>query len=206
MSERRSIKALLLVGLMLTSVLTHASANETEIEAEDTPSPIGVVYGDLADFDVLTGSQYLLIDEDQPVVSATTFIKQAWIDEGRPGVDEIKYQPSMARSTCNPHVVGDTLTVPISGGSTNVYVAKTTASVAFLVQSGRTLSSTVLQNLASTWDQTIYPTMTTYFGKDYQDGRGLLHQITTTTVKLKLSFTILMGHSTQEATFHPEPQ
>ena len=173
MSERRSIKALLLVGLMLTSVLTHASANETEIEAEDTPSPIGVVYGDLADFDVLTGSQYLLIDEDQPVVSATTFIKQAWIDEGRPGVDEIKYRPSMARSTCNPHVVGDTLTVPISGGSTNVYVAKTTASVAFLVQSGRTLSSTVLQNLASTWDQTIYPTMTTYFGKDYQDGRGL---------------------------------
>ena len=173
MSERRSIKALLLVGLMLTSVLTQASANETEIEAEDTPSPIGVVYGDLADFDVLTGSQYLLIDEDQPVVSATTFIKQAWIDEGRPGVDEIKYQPSMARSTCNPHVVGDTLTVPISGGSTNVYVAKTTASVAFLVQSGRTLSSTVLQNLASTWDQTIYPTMTTYFGKDYQDGRGL---------------------------------
>ena len=144
MSERRSIKALLLVGLMLTSVLTHASANETEIEAEDTPSPIGVVYGDLADFDVLTGSQYLLIDEDQPVVSATTFIKQAWIDEGRPGVDEIKYQPSMARSTYD-HVVGDTLTVPISGGSTNVYVAKTTASVAFLVQSGPILSSTVLR-------------------------------------------------------------
>ena len=74
---------------------------------------------------------------------------------------------------CNPHSVGDTLTVPISGGSISAYVAKTTTSVAFIVQSGRTLSSTVLNNLASTWDSTIYPTMTTYYGKDYQDGRGL---------------------------------
>lgn len=173
MSERRSTQALFLVFLMLTSVMGQAAANETQNEVEDIEDDIGVVYGDLSDFNVDTGSQYLLIEEDQPVVSATSFIKQAWIDEGRPGVDEIRYQPSMARSTCSQHLVGDTLTVPISGGSTSVYVAKTTATVAFLVQSGRTLSSTVLQNLASTWDQTIYPTMTTYFGKDYQDGRGL---------------------------------
>ena len=173
MSERRSTQALFLVFLMLSSVVAHAAANETEHEVEDIEEEIGVVYGDLTQFSVETGSQYLLIDEDQPVVSATSFIKQAWVDEGRPGVNDIRYQPSMARATCSQHVVGDTLTVPISGGSTGVYVAKTTASVAFLVQSGRTLSSTVLQNLASTWDQTIYPTMTTYFGKDYQDGRGL---------------------------------
>ena len=173
MSERRSTKALFLVFLMLTSVVAQVAANETENNVEDIAEDIGTVYGDLADFNVETGSQYLLIEEEQAVVSATSFIKQAWIDEGRPGVDEIRYQPSMARSTCSQHVVGDTLTVPISGGSTSVYVAKTTATVAFLVQSGRTLSSTVLQNLASTWDQTIYPTMTTYFGKDYQDGRGL---------------------------------
>ena len=62
---------------------------------------------------------------------------------------------------------------PDFGGSISAYVAKTTTSVAFVVQSGRTLSSTVLNNLASTWDSTIYPTMTTYYGKDYQDGRGL---------------------------------
>ena len=173
MSERRSTKALFLVFLMLTSVIAQGAANETENDVDNIAESIGVVYGDLTDFNVETGSQYLLIDEAQPVVSATSFIKQAWVDEGRPGVDDIRYQPSMARSTCSQHVVGDTLTVPISGGSTGVYVAKTTATVAFLVQSGRTLSSTVLQNLASTWDQTIYPTMTTYFGKDYQDGRGL---------------------------------
>lgn len=173
MSERRSTQALFLVFLMLSSVVAQATANESELEDQETSEDIGTVYGDLSQFDVTTGSQYLLIDEEQPVVSATQFIKQAWIDEGRPGVDDFRYQPSMARSTCSQHVVGDTLNVPISGGSTSVYVAKTTATVAFLVQSGRTLSSTVLQNLASTWDQTIYPTMTTYFGKDYQDGRGL---------------------------------
>ena len=173
MSERRSTKAILLVALMLASVAGQAAANEQDTSPSETEAQLGVVYGDLSLFDASQGSEYLLIEEDIPVVSATSFIKQAWIEEGRPGVDDIEYRPSMARATCSPHVVGDTLTVPISGGSTNVYVAKTTTSVAFLVQSGRTLSSTVLQNLASTWDQTIYPTMTTYFGKDYGDGRGL---------------------------------
>ena len=46
-------------------------------------------------------------------------------------------------------LVGDSLTVPISGGSLDAYVAKTTSTVAFVVQNGRTLSSTVLNNLAS---------------------------------------------------------
>ncbi|MEC8540535.1 MAG: PKD domain-containing protein [Candidatus Thermoplasmatota archaeon] len=89
----------------------------------------------------------------------------------------MQYQPpSHARTSgraCNPHLVGDSLTVPISGGSLDAYVAKTTSTVAFILQNGRTLSSTVLNNLASSWDSTIYPTMTTYYGKDYQDGRGL---------------------------------
>ncbi len=135
-----------------------------------------MIIGDLDEFDPSEGSEYLFIHEEEPVVSATQFMRQAWIDEGRPGVDDMVIQPSMGRSSgraCTPHVVGDTLTVPISGGSISAYVAKTTTTVAFIVQSGRTLSSTVLNNLASTWDSTIYPTMTTYYGKDYQDGRGL---------------------------------
>ena len=132
--------------------------------------------GDLDDFDPSTGSEYLFIHEDQPVVSATQFMRQAWIDAGRPGVDEMVVEPSMARSAsraCTPHAVGDNLNVNTAGGQISAYVAKTTTSVAFIVQSGRTLSSTVLNNLASTWDSTIYPTMTTYYGKDYFDGNGL---------------------------------
>ena len=105
MSERRSTQALFLVFLMLTSVLGQAAANETQNEVEDVGNEIGVVYGDLTNFNLETGSEYLLIEEDQPVVSATSFIKHAWIDEGRPGVNDIRYQPTMARSTCTQHVV-----------------------------------------------------------------------------------------------------
>ena len=79
MSERRSTQALFLVFLMLTSVLGQAAANETQNEVEDVVNEIGVVYGDLTNFNVETGSEYLLIEEDQPVVSATSFIKQAWM-------------------------------------------------------------------------------------------------------------------------------
>ena len=181
MSELRSNTALLLVTLLFVSgispLLLSAGAESEEINEVLPYSAGGVVIGDIADFEVEMGHQYLMIEEEQPVVSAFSFLKQEWIDAGRPGVDDMAYEPqTSARSSgraCNPHVVNDQLTVPTSGGSVDTYVAKTTTTVAFLVQSGRTLSSTVLNNLASSWDQTIYPTMTTYYGKDYQDGRGL---------------------------------
>ena len=181
MSERRSSPAFAFVLLMLVSstaplLMSVAAEGGEETTSTNAYNAGGVIIGDLDEFDPSEGSEYLFIHEDEPVVSATQFMRQAWIDEGRPGVDDMVIEPSMGRSSgraCTPHVVGDTLTVPISGGSISAYVAKTTTTVAFIVQSGRTLSSTVLNNLASTWDSTIYPTMTTYYGKDYQDGRGL---------------------------------
>lgn len=169
---------MLIMLLSSTAPLALASASGAG-DATDETEPYnagGTVIGDLDDFDPSTGSEYLFIHEDQPVVSATQFMRQAWIDAGRPGVDEMVVEPSMARSAgraCTPHAVGDNLNVNTAGGQISAYVAKTTTSVAFIVQSGRTLSSTVLNNLASTWDSTIYPTMTTYYGKDYFDGRGL---------------------------------
>ncbi|MCH1616263.1 MAG: hypothetical protein L7R83_01980, partial [Candidatus Poseidonia sp.] len=181
MSERRSTPALAFVLLMLFSstaplLLSVAAEGAEETATEPAYNAGGSIIGDLEEFNPSEGSEYLFIHEDEPVVSATQFMRQAWVDAGRPGVDDMVIEPSMGRSAaraCTPHSVGDTLTVPISGGSISAYVAKTTTSVAFIVQSGRTLSSTVLNNLASTWDSTIYPTMTTYYGKDYQDGRGL---------------------------------
>ena len=181
MSERRSSPAFAFVLLMLVSSTAPLWVSVAADGGDDSASTTaydagGVIIGDLEEFNPSDGSEYLFIHEDEPVVSATQFMRQAWIDEGRPGVEDMVIQPSMGRSSaraCTPHVAGDTLTVPISGGSISAYVAKTTNTVAFIVQSGRTLSSTVLNNLASTWDSTIYPTMTTYYGKDYQDGRGL---------------------------------
>ncbi|MEC7112296.1 MAG: hypothetical protein VXW72_02070, partial [Candidatus Thermoplasmatota archaeon] len=64
MSERRSTQAIFLVFLMLTSVLGQVAANETQNEVEDVVNEIGVVYGDLTNFNVATGSEYLLIEED----------------------------------------------------------------------------------------------------------------------------------------------
>lgn len=181
MSELRSNTALLLVTLLFVSgispLLLTVGAESEDVNEVLPYSAGGVVIGDIADFEIEMGHQYLMIEEEQPVVSAFSFLKQEWIDAGRPGIEDMAYEPqTSARSSaraCNPHVVNDQLTVPTSGGSVDTYVAKTTTTVAFLVQSGRTLSSTVLNNLASSWDQTIYPTMTTYYGKDYQDGRGL---------------------------------
>ena len=181
MSENRSNKALFLIALFFVSVLSPiiptSLADSTDDNDRVPYSAGGIIIGDLKDFDPSNGSQYLFIDEPEPVVSAYGFMKQAWIEAGRPGVDDMVYEPTTSgRSSgrvCNPHLVGDELSVPTSGGSINAYVAKTTSTVAFIVQTGRTLSSTVLNNLASSWDSTIYPTMTTYYGKDYQDGRGL---------------------------------
>jgi len=181
MSEPRSNTAMLLVILLFASGVSPLLLN-VSAESEDANEVLpydagGVVIGDVADFELEMGDQYLMIEEEQPVVSAFSFLKQEWIDAGRPGVEDMSYEPvtsgRAAGRACSPHLVNDQLTVPTSGGSIDTYVAKTTNTVAFLVQSGRTLSSTVLNNLASSWDQTIYPTMTTYYGKDYQDGRGL---------------------------------
>lgn len=181
MSELRSNTALLLVTLLFVSgvspLLLTTGAESEEINEGLPYNAGGVVIGDLADFDLEMGSQYLMFEEEQPIVSAFSFMKEAWIEAGRPGVDDMTYESqTSARAggrACNAHVVNDELTVPTSGGSVDTYVAKTTNTVAFLVQSGRSLTSTVLNNLAASWDQTIYPTMTTYYGKDYQDGRGL---------------------------------
>ena len=157
MSEPRSNTAMLLVILLFASgvspLLLNVSA-ETEDANEVLPYDAGgVVIGDVADFELEMGDQYLMIEEEQPVVSAFSFLKQEWIDAGRPGVEDMSYEPvtsgRAAGRACSPHLVNDQLTVPTSGGSIDAYVAKTTNTVAFLVQSGRTLSSTVLNNLAS---------------------------------------------------------
>ena len=180
MSERRSTSAMVLTLLMVLMAWAPFAGSAMASAEDNSEDPyageIGEIIGDLDDFDPVMGAAYLFIHEEEPVVSATGFMRQAWIDEGRPGVEDMTHSPTTtgrAARACTPHTVGDTLSSNTADGTKSVYVAKTTNSVAFLVESGRTLSSTVLNNLASTWDSTIYPTMTTYYGKDYLDGRGL---------------------------------
>ena len=78
----------------------HVGAEGNASTTESSPYQAGgVVIGDLEEFDPSTGSEYLFIHEEQPVVSATSFMRQAWIDAGRPGVDSMVVEPSMGRSS-----------------------------------------------------------------------------------------------------------
>ena len=160
---------------MLSSLSPLVSADSTEEPTESVIADEFVpVFADIDDFTSTDAHPYMIPDSDQMLFSATRLMKQTWVDEGMPGV-EIATSPQAKTSgrACTPYNEGDTATVPTSGGSIDVNIAKTTSTAAFMVENGRTLSSTILNNWASTWDSTVYPTLMTYFGKDYFDGRGI---------------------------------
>ena len=81
MSELRSNTALLLVTLLFVSgvspLLLTTGAESEEINEVLPYNAGGVVIGDLADFDLEMGSQYLMFEEEQPIVSAFSFMKEA---------------------------------------------------------------------------------------------------------------------------------
>ena len=174
MSEPRSTRAHAILLIFLVSIMSPlASAGQSDdiVEEEYLFIP---VFADLDDVDTTGAHPYMIPDSDENLYSATRLMKKAWADEGRPGVEIATSPQSMTSGrSCTPYSEGDTATVPTSGGSIDVTVEKTTSTAAFMVQSGRTLSSTILNNWASTWDTTVYPTLMTYFGKDYFDGRGI---------------------------------
>ena len=124
MSEPRSTSALFLVTILFAAVfmpiLAPAASASAEPEEVEAYSAGGTVIGDLADFDPSEGREYIMIEEEMPVVSAFSFLKNAWIEEGRPGAEEMVIAPQTsaraAGRACNPHVVNDQLTVPTSGG------------------------------------------------------------------------------------------
>jgi len=184
MSERRS-SALFMVLMFFasTSILPFVSAQDDNSGPEfqdEEYSAGGQVHGDLTQFSPTNGHPYFYGENGEAVVSASSFMKTEWRTylSSNPDltIEEETSSTTSARTgarSCTRHTVGESLSVPTSGGNINVNVAEVTNTAAFLVQSGRSLSSTVLNNWASTWDQTIYPTLTTYYGKDYGDGRGL---------------------------------
>ena len=174
MSERCSTRAYtILLVFLLSSVAPMASADPPE-EIIDETNEFTPVFGDLDNFASTDARPYMIEGSDDMLYSATRLMKQAWVSEGMPGVD-IATSPQAQTSgrACTPYSEGDSATVPTSGGSIDVTIEKTTSTAAFMVESGRTLSSTVLNNWASTWDSTVYPTLITYFGKNYFDGRGI---------------------------------
>ena len=174
MSEPCSTRAYtLLIIFMLSAMSPIVSADPAEEPVFESEEFVPV-FADIDDFTPSGAHPYMIPDSNESLYSATRLMKQSWVDEGMPGV-EIATSPQAKTSgrACTPYSEGDTATVPTSGGSIDVSIEKTTSTAAFMVQTGRTVSSTVLNNWASTWDSTVYPTLMTYFGKDYFDGRGI---------------------------------
>ena len=71
---------------------------------------------------------------------------------------------SSSRSCENAWSVDDTDTFSTSGGSVSATVRKTSTNSAIFVEDGVVISSTTLNDITSTWESTIYPTDTTFFG------------------------------------------
>ena len=146
-----------------------ALAPQVVAEAENN-APIEGIFGDVADFDIaIHGKPYITI-EGEPIYSATRLHKMAWADAGYPNLVMPFAHNSNGKSTsksCTPMTEGQSTTVTVTGGNTiAVDVEKSIATAAFLVESSAAVSSSVLNNLASAWSSSIYPTNTQYFGAE----------------------------------------
>ncbi|MDP6886185.1 MAG: PKD domain-containing protein [Candidatus Thalassarchaeaceae archaeon] len=162
----RSTTTLLLVWLMLASVLVPMVSASDEAGEEES----AIVAGDLSDFDPDTdGHAYIYNDEDRPVYSAFGYLKKQWIEDGFPNL-VLPFSPSYqntrstARSCENAWAVDDTDTFTTSSGLVSATVEKISTNSAIFVEDGVVISSTALNDIASTWESTIYPTNTNYFG------------------------------------------
>ncbi len=153
---------------MVVATLGPFAATTATADTENN-QVVGQIIGDIADFDPsIHGKTYMMID-GEPLYSATRLHKTAWADAGYPDLLLPFANGKSGKSTskaCVPLTQGTVMTIPTSGGQISATVEKTTTTAAFLVEAGQTVSSSVLNNYASTWTTTIYPTNTQYFGSE----------------------------------------
>ena len=172
MSAGNRSRSLVLVSLMiLASWAPFAAATDGDSGEESTFD--GGLYYSLDDFDpMVNGKPYLFAGEEGELIfSATRHLKQQWIDEGYPGLVmpfEENSTSSSARTSgraCeNAWTAGQTGTVTTSGGQIQVSAMHVTTNAVLLIENGQSVSSTTLNNIGSTWETTIFPTNTNYFG------------------------------------------
>jgi len=151
--------------MILASLSPFAIAESNEQGVVDA-----IMSGDLSDFNPsIEGKQYMFTDSSAPVFSATGHLKMEWRDAGYPGL-VLPFSPgyvsskSSLRACSNAWSQGDTGNVSTAGGTVAVTAQKVSANSAILVENGQVIPSTTLNDIASTWESTIYPTNTAYFG------------------------------------------
>jgi len=155
----------------LVSVLLLASISPVAlVGATSDESVVEISAGNLDDFNPLKdGNKYMFTDESEPTYSATSHLKKQWIEDGYPNLILPFSQPylnskSSTRNCTNEWSQGDTDTIPTSSGNIDATVQKISTNSAIFVENGQILSATTLNDIASTFESTIYPTDTSYFG------------------------------------------
>ena len=158
--------AVMIVSIMLLAGLSPAVA---AAPADEVPLSIEIT-GDLSDFvPPIEGKQYMFTGEEEAVFSATGFLKRQWVEDGYPGVVlpfSQAYQNSRhsVRSCEAAWSQGDTDTISTASGTISATVQKVSTNSVVFVQDGEVVSSTTLNDITSTWESTIFPTDTNYFG------------------------------------------
>ena len=155
----------LVTVMLLASISPIALANSSEDNSTTNLSA-----GNLEGFDPSTeGKKYLFTNDTEPVYSATSHLKKQWIEEGYPNLvlpfsQSYTNSKSSTRNCTNEWSQGDTDTVPTSNGNIDATVQKISSNAAIFLENGKILSATTLNDIASTFESTIYPTDTSYFG------------------------------------------
>ncbi len=163
MSRRVSVFLVLCMVMASISPLALAESGQEDIDPT-------VMSGDLSDFTPsIEGKRYMFTNDSEPVFSATGHLKMEWRDAGYPGL-VMPFSPgylsakSSVRSCANAWSQGDTGNISTASGTVGVTAQKISANSVILVENGQIISSTTLNDIASTWESTIFPTVTTYFG------------------------------------------
>ncbi len=158
--------AVMIVSVMLLAGLSPLAA---AVPSEEVPVSIEIT-GDLSDFvPPIEGKQYMFAGSDEPIFSATGFLKRQWVEEGYPGVVlpfSQAYQNSRhsVRSCEAAWSQGDTDTISTASGTISATVQKVSSNSVVFVEDGEIVPSTTLNDITSTWESTIFPTNTNYFG------------------------------------------
>ena len=155
--------------MILASWVPFAAASDDDSN-QTTSTEAGLSYS-LDEFDpTVNGKPYLFAGEEgEYIYSATRHLKQQWAADGFPDLvlpfEQTATSGRTSGRACeNAWTTGETGTVQTTGGQISISAMHVTTNAAILIESGQSVSSTTLNNIGSTWETTIYPTNTNYFG------------------------------------------
>tara|TARA_B100000131_G_scaffold94761_1_gene91694 strand:+ start:3133 stop:7341 length:4209 start_codon:yes stop_codon:yes gene_type:complete len=162
---RRIEISILLVIFLISGTLATSLQSDSGLQDEGGNRETLL---DSSDFEpAIDGNDYLTIEES--VFSATNYLKKKWIEDGYPGLVKPfdsgnQLSKNSLRSCEQAWSVGESDNFTTTSGNIFAEVKKTSTNSAIFVEEGFVVSSTVLNDIAATWDSIIFPTNVDYFG------------------------------------------